>query len=111
MQGENRRDFRTHEKNGKTKPSLNSLESPSLILAVENAREVVEEIVVCVNDQNRKSEYDEVLRNNGVRDVRVLMDEQFDHLGGPIVGILTGLIAHQIRLLFHPSCGHAVDAA
>jgi molybdopterin-guanine dinucleotide biosynthesis protein A len=65
---------------------------PLLIHAVENAREVVEEIVVCVNDQTRKSRYHELLTMNGLEDVMVLMDEQIDHLSGPMAGILTGLM-------------------
>jgi molybdopterin-guanine dinucleotide biosynthesis protein A len=65
---------------------------PLLIHAIENVREVVEEIVICVNNKQRKAQYAEVFETHCVRNVRLLVDEQTDCLGGPIVGILTGLM-------------------
>jgi molybdopterin-guanine dinucleotide biosynthesis protein A len=69
------------------------LGKPLLIHAVVNVREVVEEVVVCVNNENRKVQYSEILRNHGLENVRILVDEPCSHFGGPIVGILTGLKA------------------
>jgi molybdopterin-guanine dinucleotide biosynthesis protein A len=65
---------------------------PLLIHAVENVREVVEEVVICVNNEQRKAKYAEMLKKHRIRNVRLLVDEQTDCLGGPIVGILTGLM-------------------
>jgi len=64
---------------------------PLLIHAVENIREVVEEVVICINNEKRKAQYAEVLEKHCIRNVRLLLDEHTDCLGGPIVGILTGL--------------------
>jgi molybdopterin-guanine dinucleotide biosynthesis protein A len=66
---------------------------PLLIHAVENVREVVEEVVICVNNEKRKAQYSEVLKKHSVKNIRLLIDEPCNRLGGPIVGILTGLIA------------------
>ena len=51
----------------------------------------MEEIVVCANDENRKERYAEILTEHRIENVRLLIDEKIDHLGGPIVAILTGL--------------------
>jgi len=64
-----------------------------LIHAVENVREVVDEVVICVNNEKRKAQYAEVLKKHGIKDVRLLIDEPCNSVGGPIVGILTGLKA------------------
>ena len=64
---------------------------PLLIHAVENVCEVVDEIVVCVNDEKRKSRYAEVLEEYGIGSVKLVTDEKIDHLGGPLVAIFTGL--------------------
>ena len=64
-----------------------------LVHAVENVSKVVEEAIICVNNEKRKLQYAEILKKNSVKNVRLLVDEPCNHLGGPIVGILTGLIA------------------
>jgi molybdopterin-guanine dinucleotide biosynthesis protein A len=66
-------------------------EKPLLIHAVENVCEVVEEVVVCVNNEQRRAQYSEVLKKHDIRKVKLLVDEQTDCSEGPIVGILTGL--------------------
>jgi molybdopterin-guanine dinucleotide biosynthesis protein A len=73
---------------------------PLLIHAVENVREVVEEVIICVNDENRKAQYAEVLTEHSVKNVRLLIDEPSNKLGGPIVGILTGLKATKAEYCF-----------
>ena len=35
---------------------------PLLIHAIENVRDIVDEIVVCVNDEERKAKYTKILR-------------------------------------------------
>jgi molybdopterin-guanine dinucleotide biosynthesis protein A len=81
----------THE-TWQDKALVELLRKPLLIHAVENVREVVEEVVICVNNEKRRTQYSEVLKSHGIRNVGLLVDEQTDCLGGPIVGILTGLM-------------------
>jgi molybdopterin-guanine dinucleotide biosynthesis protein A len=69
------------------------LGKPLIVHAVENLCEVVEEIVICVNDESRKVQYLQVLAKSGIVNVRLLVDEKIDHLGGPLVAIYTGLKA------------------
>jgi len=64
---------------------------PLLVHAVENVREVVDEIVVCVNDEKRKARYSKILKEHGIANVKLIIDEKIDHLGGPLVAIFTGL--------------------
>jgi molybdenum cofactor guanylyltransferase len=64
---------------------------PLLIHAVENIREVVDEIVVCVNDEKRKAQDAKVLKEYGLENVKLVVDEKCYHLGGPLVAIFTGL--------------------
>jgi molybdopterin-guanine dinucleotide biosynthesis protein A len=64
---------------------------PLLIHAVKNVCEVVEEVVICVNNEQRRAKYSEMLNRHRIRNIRLLVDEQTDSLSGPIVGILTGL--------------------
>jgi molybdopterin-guanine dinucleotide biosynthesis protein A len=67
------------------------LGKPLLVHAVENVREVVDEIAICVNEEKRKLHYAKVLSEYGINNVSLLVDQKLDHLGGPLVAILTGL--------------------
>ncbi|TRO47006.1 molybdenum cofactor guanylyltransferase, partial [Candidatus Bathyarchaeota archaeon] len=69
------------------------LGKPLLIHSIENVREVVDDVVICVNSEKRKSQYSRVLEKYNIKDVRLLTDERCNELGGPILGILTGLSA------------------
>jgi molybdopterin-guanine dinucleotide biosynthesis protein A len=73
---------------------------PLLIHSVENVGQVVDEIILCVNDEKRESKYSQVLKDYGVENVRLVIDEMQNHLRGPIVGILTGLIAAKADYCF-----------
>ena len=67
------------------------LGKPLLIHAVENVQNFVEETVIIVNDENRKDKYSKLLTTNSIDNIRLLIDEKIDNLGGPLVAILTGL--------------------
>ena len=77
---------------------------PLLIYAVENVQNLVEEIVISVNDEARKARYCEVLQKHHIKNVRVLIDEKIDQLGGPIVAILTGLKSVKADYCFTLPC-------
>jgi molybdenum cofactor guanylyltransferase len=66
-------------------------EKPLLIHAIQNVQSAVEEIAVCVNDENRKERYAEILKNYGIANVKLLVDQKNGCLGGPLVAIDTGL--------------------
>lgn len=85
--------FQTENGNWQDKALAKLSGKPILIHAVENVCGVVEEIIVCVNDETRKARYLEVLVENGFDDVKLVTDEKIEGLGGPIIAILTGLKA------------------
>jgi molybdenum cofactor guanylyltransferase len=66
---------------------------PLLVHTIESVRQAVEEIVVCVNDEKRKKQYVTVFGKYGLDKVKLVIDEKFDHLGGPLVAIYSGLHA------------------
>ena len=49
---------------------------PLLIQAIENVKGVVDEIVVCVNDEERKEKYGEILKKHALTDVQIAVDEK-----------------------------------
>jgi molybdopterin-guanine dinucleotide biosynthesis protein A len=77
----------------KDKALANLFGKPFLIHAVENVRDVVDEVVVCVNNETRAKQYAETLTEYGVRNVRMVVDENVRYIRGPNVAILTGLKA------------------
>ncbi len=89
----------THE-TWQDKALVELLGKPLLIHAVENVSKVVEEVIICVNNEDRKAQYSEILTNRKVKNVRLLIDKPCNQLGGPIVGILTGLIATKADYCF-----------
>ncbi len=64
---------------------------PLLIHAVENVTGVVDEIVVSVNDEERKATYAQVLKQHALLDIKVVVDEHVEHISGPTVAIMSGL--------------------
>ena len=66
---------------------------PLLIHAIENVRSVVDEVVVCVNDQERKTKYTKILSQSGFENIRIVVDEKISHISGPNVAIMSGLKA------------------
>jgi len=68
-------------------------DKPLLVHAVESVRKSVDEVVICVNDEDRRAMYAQILEKYGVSDVKLVIDEKIDDLGGPLVAILTGLKA------------------
>ncbi len=73
----------------KTLVDLNG--KPLLIHVLENVRAVVDEIVVCVNDEARKAKYAETLRRYCLENAQLVVDQKNSCLGGPLIAIDTGL--------------------
>ena len=73
---------------------------PLLIHDVENVIKVVEEVIICVNNEKRKRQYNEILKKHNAKNIKLLVDQQHNCLGGPIAGILTGLIASNADYCF-----------
>jgi molybdopterin-guanine dinucleotide biosynthesis protein A len=73
---------------------------PLLIHDIENVIKVVEEVIICVNSEKRKRQYNEILKKHNAKNIRLLIDKQCNGLGGPIVGILTGLTASNADYCF-----------
>jgi molybdopterin-guanine dinucleotide biosynthesis protein A len=91
LSGGSSRRFQSSQGMWQDKALVGLLGKPLLVHAVENVCEVVDDVVVCVNNEKRKAQYSEVLKKHHVKDVRLVIDKPSNHLGGPIVGILTGL--------------------
>jgi molybdopterin-guanine dinucleotide biosynthesis protein A len=69
---------------------------PLLVNAIRNVQSVVDEVVVCVNDKERKAVYSEILDNHSLSSVRIVIDEKISQIsGGPNVAIMSGLKSTQ----------------
>jgi molybdopterin-guanine dinucleotide biosynthesis protein A len=64
---------------------------PLLIHAIENVRRVVDEVVICIDDEARKTKYAQIMKKHNLGDVSFVVDEKISNVGGPSVAILTGL--------------------
>ena len=63
---------------------------PLLIQAIENVEGVVDNIAICVNDQERKEQYAQILKKHEMTNVQIVVDEK-NHISGPTVAIMSGL--------------------
>jgi len=64
---------------------------PLLIHIIERINPVVEEIIICVNNEARKLRYSKVLRDFSIENVKICTDKKFSYVEGPAVAIATGL--------------------
>lgn len=71
------------------------LGKPMLIHVIERLRSVVEETIICVNNDVRKRRYMKVLRDFSIKDdrMRIVTDLKIPFVSGPAVAITTGLSA------------------
>jgi molybdenum cofactor guanylyltransferase len=85
MKGENWQDKALAELDGK----------PLLIRSIENVQGVVDEVVVCVNDEEREAKYAKILKQHALTEVKIAVDEKITHISGPNVAVMSGLQATQ----------------
>lgn len=64
---------------------------PLLVHVVENARSVVDEIIICVDNAERGFNYLKVLENYSIKGVRICVDIRFPRVRGPFAAIASGL--------------------
>lgn len=71
------------------------LGKPMLIHVIERLRSLVEETIICVNNDVRKRRYMKVLRDFSIKDdrMKIVTDLKIPSVSGPAVAITTGLSA------------------
>ncbi len=85
--------FQTPQQDWQDKALAELNGKPLLVHAIENVQSVVDEVLVCVNDEERKASYAKVMESCGLN-VKIVVDEKTG-IQGPNVGIMTGLKATQ----------------
>ncbi|MCW4017115.1 MAG: molybdenum cofactor guanylyltransferase [Candidatus Bathyarchaeota archaeon] len=93
LAGGKARRFQHKQQEWQDKALAQLAEKPLLIHVAKTASEVADEIVVCVNDETRKTKYAEVLKEHNVGNFELVVDEKISHVSGPNVAIMTGLKA------------------
>jgi molybdopterin-guanine dinucleotide biosynthesis protein A len=92
LAGGKARRFQTKQDDWQDKALAEISGKPLLIHAVENVQSVVDEVAVCVNDEERKAKYAHVLKTHGLS-IKIVVDEKISHISGPNVAIMSGLKA------------------
>ncbi|MGA3060404.1 MAG: molybdenum cofactor guanylyltransferase [Candidatus Bathyarchaeia archaeon] len=90
LAGGKARRFQSRDETWQDKALAKLSGKPLLIQAIENVQGVVDEISICVNDQERKSQYSQVLKKYAIKNVQIVIDEK-NHISGPTVAIMSGL--------------------
>jgi molybdopterin-guanine dinucleotide biosynthesis protein A len=85
--------FQAQSQDWKDKALAQLEAKPLLVPVVENVKDIVDEVIVCVNGWERKEIYRDVLEQHGLN-VKLVIDEKTE-ISGPNVAILTGLKAAQ----------------
>ena len=95
LAGGKARRFQTIDKTWQDKALAELNGKPLLIHAIENIQGVVDEVVVCVNDKDRKTKYNQILKKHRLTKVKIVIDEKVSHISGPNVAVMSGLKAVQ----------------
>jgi molybdopterin-guanine dinucleotide biosynthesis protein A len=66
---------------------------PLLVKAVQNVQGIVDTVAVCVNNNERKTFYSQVLQQHGVENVKFVVDRADCPVKGPALAIMSGLHA------------------
>ena len=95
LAGGKARRFQTKDKDWEDKALAEISGKPLLIHAMENARQVVDEVVVCVDTNERRDRYAKVIEKYAFANAQIVVDEQIWPVNGPNLAILSGLNAVQ----------------
>jgi molybdopterin-guanine dinucleotide biosynthesis protein A len=90
LAGGKARRFQTGQEDWQDKALAKLSGKPLLIHAVENVQSVVDEVVVCVNDEERQAKYAQILKAHDLN-VKIVVDKKISHISGPNVAIMSGL--------------------
>ena len=104
LAGGKARRFQTIDKIWQDKALAELAGKPLLIRAIHNAQSVVDEVAVCVNDDERKAKYEQILKIHGLTNVKIVVDEKISHISGPNVAIMSGLKAVEADFCFTLPC-------
>jgi molybdopterin-guanine dinucleotide biosynthesis protein A len=66
---------------------------PLLLHVIDNIKNTVDKIVVCINDPQRISIYKDLLEEYGLYSVDFVVDQKSSHFRGPLLAITSGLAA------------------
>lgn len=83
--------FQVEGKQWVDKALANIHNKPILVHIIERVTPLVEEIIICVNNETRKLEYSTVLRNYSINHVKICTDMSYPNISGPAVAVTTGL--------------------
>lgn len=67
--------------------------APLIVHVIRNLECVVDEIVVCVNDDQRKAQYNQILEEHDFKGTKFVVDEKNHSIKGPLLAIMSGLHA------------------
>lgn len=95
LAGGRARRFQSIDKVWQDKALVELAGKPLLVHAIENVQGIVDEVVVCVNDLQRKEKYAQIIKNQAITSVKIVVDEQISGISGPNVAIISGLKAVQ----------------
>ncbi len=104
LAGGKARRFQTKHDDWQDKALAELSGKPLLIHAIENVQGVVDEVAVCVNDEERKARYIETLNQYSVKNVKIVVDEKISYISGPNVAILSGLKSVKADFCFTLPC-------
>ncbi len=66
---------------------------PLLVHVIKNLQNVADEVAVCVNNQERKAQYSQVLQTYALKNVKIVVDKKDSAISGPVLAIMSGLHA------------------
>jgi molybdopterin-guanine dinucleotide biosynthesis protein A len=91
LAGGKARRFQTKSQKWQDKALVTLSGKPLLIHAIENVQDVVDEIVISVNDEEREASYAQILKKYALTKIQLVIDEENNHISGPNVAMMSGL--------------------
>jgi molybdopterin-guanine dinucleotide biosynthesis protein A len=104
LAGGRARRFQTIDKAWQDKALAELDGKPLLIHTIQNVQDVVDDVVVCVNDEERRAKYEQTLKKYALTNIKIVVDEKISHISGPNVAIMSGLKAVEADFCFTLPC-------
>ena len=104
LSGGKARRFQSEGANWLDKAFVELKGKPLLIHAIKNFTSIVDEIAVCVNDEQRKEKYRKILDEQSLTNIKIVVDKKISHISGPNLAIFSGLTAVEADYCFTLHC-------
>ncbi len=93
LSGGNAKRFQIQNQVWRDKALAKIKDKPLLVHVIEKLQDTVDTIAVCINDEQRLTQYRQLLKQHAIENIQFVVDQKHSPIKGPLLAIASGLKA------------------